>query len=80
LRHARTAGAGWMAALAAGALWACGGSGARPPSGAGGIGVGGQGGSISVMGTTACLDRPDELPRTPTAELPCELIPPGLRL
>ncbi|HEY7371168.1 MAG TPA: hypothetical protein VIF57_03250 [Polyangia bacterium] len=68
-----------MAVLAAGALWtsACGGSGARPPSGAGG--AGGQGGSLGVTGT-ACLERPDELPRPPGVGLPCELIPPGLRL
>lgn len=29
---------------------------------------------------TACLDRPGELPRPPTGRLPCELIPPGLKL
>lgn len=25
----------------------------------------------------ACLDRPTELPRPPSAQLPCELLPPG---
>lgn len=25
----------------------------------------------------ACVDRPGELPRPPTTELPCELLPPG---
>lgn len=29
---------------------------------------------------SACLDRPDDLPRPPTVGLPCELIPPGLAL
>lgn len=28
----------------------------------------------------SCLDRPDVLPRPPTGQLPCDLIPPGLRL
>ena len=28
----------------------------------------------------ACLDSPSDLPRPPGAALPCELIPPGLRL
>lgn len=27
--------------------------------------------------TSACLDRPTDLPRPPTAGLPCELLPPG---
>ena len=29
---------------------------------------------------TSCLDTPDELPRPPTEQLPCDLIPPGLTL
>jgi hypothetical protein len=29
---------------------------------------------------TSCLDRPTELSRPPTGRLPCELIPPGLKL
>jgi len=29
---------------------------------------------------SACLERPDQLPRPPTGKLPCELIPPGLSL
>ena len=29
---------------------------------------------------THCIDRPNELPRPPTGQLPCELIPPGLTL
>jgi hypothetical protein len=31
-------------------------------------------------GLTACLDRPGALDRPPNGRLPCELIPPGLRL
>jgi hypothetical protein len=37
-----------------------------------------EGGTSS--GLTACLERPDELPRPPLGQLPCELIPPGLTL
>lgn len=29
---------------------------------------------------SACLDRPETLPRPPQDTLPCELIPPGLSL
>ncbi|HEY3257044.1 MAG TPA: hypothetical protein VGJ91_23970 [Polyangiaceae bacterium] len=29
---------------------------------------------------SACLERPDQLPRAPTGALPCELLPPGLSL
>ena len=31
-------------------------------------------------GLAACLDRPTDLARPPTGQLPCELIPPGLQL
>jgi hypothetical protein len=36
----------------------------------------------TVLGPSlaSCLDTPDELPRPPTTELPCDLIPPGLSL
>jgi hypothetical protein len=27
----------------------------------------------------ACLDRPTDLPRPPTGQLPCELLPPGFK-
>jgi hypothetical protein len=37
-----------------------------------------EGGTSS--GLKACLERPDELPRPPMGQLPCELIPPGLTL
>jgi len=29
---------------------------------------------------SACLERPDQLPRPPSGKLPCDLIPPGLSL
>ncbi len=38
-----------------------------------------DGGSIDA-GRTSCLDRPNPLSRAPDNRLPCELIPPGLRL
>lgn len=34
----------------------------------------------SETGGQACLERPDALERPPEGGLPCELIPPGLRL
>jgi len=36
--------------------------------------LGGAGGSTGAM--KACLDRPADLPRPPSATLPCELLPP----
>jgi hypothetical protein len=36
-----------------------------------------EGGASSLK---ACLDQPNELPRPPMGQLPCELIPPGLTL
>ena len=45
--------------------------------------TGGSGGGSGAGGSgplRSCLDRPDELPRPPTGQLPCELIPPGLTL
>ena len=41
-------------------------------------GSGGIGGADG--GLAACLERPGALERPPTGRLPCELIPPGLRL
>jgi hypothetical protein len=37
-----------------------------------------EGGASS--GLKACLDQPNELPRPPAGQLPCDLIPPGLTL
>jgi hypothetical protein len=60
-----------------------GGGGASSATGGGSPGTGGggaSGGSSGAQGDgglTACLDRPDELPRPPMNELPCELLPPG---
>lgn len=31
----------------------------------------------AVQPLTACLDRPTDLARPPTGQLPCELLPPG---
>jgi hypothetical protein len=68
------------------AVGACGGGSGKSDGGVGGsggrsIGGGGvTGGGGSVGGGAACLDRPGELARPPSGRLPCELIPPGLRL
>jgi hypothetical protein len=66
---------GWhwplLLALLAGA---CGKSAAIPKDGGVDLAVG------TEAGLTACLDRPGELERPPTGRLPCDLIPPGLRL
>jgi len=68
---------------------ACGGGKAAPRDGAagtGGSGIGGIGGSVGGAGGAAdgglvgCLERPGTLDRPPNGQLPCELIPPGLRL
>jgi hypothetical protein len=43
----------------------------------------GGGDAISDAGASAiapCLDSPTDLPRPPAGRLPCDLIPPGLRL
>jgi hypothetical protein len=53
------------------------GSGGSPSTTGGSAGTGGATGG-SAGGTLApCLDRPDDLPRPPMNELPCELLPPG---
>lgn len=43
-------------------------------------GTGGTGGSGGGGGLVGCLDTPGTLDRPPNGRLPCELIPPGLRL
>jgi hypothetical protein len=42
-------------------------------------GVGGSGGAGGV-GLVGCLDQPGALDRPPNGQLPCDLIPPGLKL
>jgi hypothetical protein len=67
---------------------ACGGKGNNVPTdggpggNAGSLGAGGSigGGGGAAGGLAACLDRPGELARPPSGRLPCDLIPPGLRL
>ena len=63
--------------LALGAGGACSSdSGRLANGGTGGIGGTGGGGG----GLVGCLDMPGTLDRPPAGRLPCELIPPGLRL
>jgi len=45
------------------------------PVNSGSGGIGGADGGLA-----ACLERPGQLERPPNGRLPCELIPPGLRL
>ena len=62
---------------------ACGGGKAAPKDGGAGIGGGsGSGGSVGGAdgGLVGCLETPGALDRPPSGRLPCELIPPGLRL
>ena len=71
---------------------ACGGGANSKPDGSGVAGLGGRGGSGAVAGGSGgsaggadgglagCLDQPGALDRPPNGRLPCELIPPGLRL
>jgi len=49
------------------ALTACGDNRATKPVDAG----------VDTSPLAPCLDRPDELPRPPSTQLPCELLPPG---
>lgn len=75
------------AAMVIGALVAAsacgGGKGKSPdggPGGAGGsIGIGGAGGAADAD-LVGCLDQPGAIDRPPNGRLPCELIPPGVRL
>jgi hypothetical protein len=69
------------------AVGACGGGkGDGSTGGQGGAGsfggIGGAGGAGGAMdgGLVGCLDQPGTLDRPPSGRLPCELIPPGLRL
>jgi hypothetical protein len=55
-------------------------------NGTGTAGTGGRGGAGGNAGTPGdgglkpCLDRPTELERPPSGQLPCDLLPPGLSL
>ena len=60
---------------------------AKIKTGTGGSGgLGGGGGAAAGAGGSAgggvvgCLDQPGTLDRPPNGQLPCELIPPGLKL
>ena len=83
----------WLAAALLGGVvvgGACGGKANNvstdggPGGNGGNVGSAGAGGSTGGGGATgglaACLDRPGELARPPSGRLPCDLIPPGLRL
>jgi hypothetical protein len=67
---------------------ACGGGKAASKDGAAGIGggAGGIGGSVGGAaggadgGLVGCLETPGTVDRPASGRLPCELIPPGLRL
>jgi hypothetical protein len=61
----------WALLLALGAGGAC----KDRPVNSGSGGIGGVDGGLA-----ACVDRPGALDRPPNGRLPCELIPPGLRL
>jgi hypothetical protein len=65
--------------IALGAAGACSSdAGKVTPSGGGG--AGGSGGGGAGGGLAGCLDAPGALDRPPNGQLPCELLPPGLRL
>jgi hypothetical protein len=88
--HARTRCAVALIGVAL-AVGACGGGKGNPDGGTGGSSIGGNvgsggatggggGGGGSIGSGSACLDQPGALPRPPSGRLPCDLIPPGLRL
>lgn len=64
----------WLAALA---LAACGDNRLRPPADAGpeDPDAGEEDAGVEVL--APCLDRPTDLARPPTGQLPCDLLPPG---
>jgi hypothetical protein len=62
--------------LGLGAGGACSSDSGRPAN----AGTGGTGGTGGAVGLVGCLDTPGTLDRPPNGRLPCELIPPGLRL
>jgi hypothetical protein len=68
--------------LAATLFLSCGKTKPAIPSGTGGntvaTGTGGVTGSANAGVLKPCLDQPSDLPRPPTGNLPCDLIPPGL--
>jgi len=74
----------FAAVLAAGACGGGKGAGAKGGQGGGGgsIGIGGTGGAGGGIdgGLVGCLDQPGSLEGPPSGRLPCDLIPPGLRL
>ncbi len=66
------------------AVGACGGGKGKGAAGgqgggSGSIGMGGAGGAADG-GLLGCLDQPGSLDRPPSGRLPCELIPPDVRL
>ena len=76
MRRRKTFG-GWLALVLALLSFSCG----KDEAVTGAPGSGGSSGAGGGSGVLrSCLDRPDELPRPPTGQLPCELIPPGLTL
>lgn len=71
----------WAMFCLLGAAGACGGGKGSSPDGGGLGGIGGStGGEGGAGGLVGCLDMPGQLDRPPSGRLPCELIPPGLRL
>jgi hypothetical protein len=54
-----------------------GGAAGSPSTTGGGSLTGGSGGTAGGGNLVPCLDRPDQLERPPTTELPCDLLPPG---
>ena len=68
----------WLCLAGTLIAWECSSANNHAPAGTagiGGVGPGGAGGAPA-----ACLEGPTDLLRPPSGGLPCELIPPGLRL
>jgi len=66
--------------LSVGALLLALGAGGACSSDSGKLANGGTGGTGGGGGLVGCLETPGALERPPNGRLPCELIPPGLRL
>jgi hypothetical protein len=52
----------------------------QSPDGSGGGDAVVEAGPEAGGALVPCLDSPTDLPRAPSGRLPCELVPPGLRL
>jgi len=66
-----------LSAILAVGLLGCGDNHVRPPADAFPEEPDGAPSDAGIEALGPCLDRPTDLPRPPTGQLPCDLLPPG---